>query len=137
MLLTRESDYALRILRELAGGDMKTVGDICEEGMVPQQFAYKILKKLEHAGMLVIIRGARGGCKRAENLESFTLFDVMQAVGENKDVNACMCPDYECTWKEKQQRECCVHERLCLLQRKLDAELKSITLADLLGNEAV
>ena len=50
MIMTRESDYAVRILRALAGGEKMTVGRICEAEFVPVQFAYKILKKLAKCG---------------------------------------------------------------------------------------
>ena len=31
LLVTREADYALRILRALAGGEQRTAADICEQ----------------------------------------------------------------------------------------------------------
>ena len=40
MIMTRESDYAVRILRALAGGEKLHVGRICEAELVPEQFAY-------------------------------------------------------------------------------------------------
>ena len=61
MIMTRESDYAVRILRALAGGEKMTVGGICEAEVVPGQFDYKILEKLAKCGYLGIFRGAEGG----------------------------------------------------------------------------
>ena len=58
MLITRETDYALRILRALSDGEQITVGDVCKRELLPQQFVYKILKKMEHAGLVRIARGA-------------------------------------------------------------------------------
>ena len=46
MLVTRETDYAIRALRALSDGNKKTLADICRLEVVPQQFGYKILKKL-------------------------------------------------------------------------------------------
>jgi len=46
MTMTRESDYAVRIMRALSHGSLKTVKEICGEEAIPTQFAYKILKKL-------------------------------------------------------------------------------------------
>ena len=51
MLITRETDYALRILRTLSDGKSYTAGELAERESLPQKFAYKILKKLEKAGM--------------------------------------------------------------------------------------
>jgi len=132
MLLTRESDYALRILRELADGELRTVSDICERGAIPNQFAYKILKKLETAGLIRIVRGARGGCRCTDRLGETTLYDVLDAVGENLCVNACIDPEYDCTWKQKYSKNCKVHERLELVQASLEDELKGIYIKDLI-----
>ena len=64
MLLSRETDYALRILQSLLDGERKATGDISTSEMIPQQFAYKIIKKLSRAGLIEITRGVDGGCRR-------------------------------------------------------------------------
>ena len=61
MIITRETDYAIRILRSLADLQLKNIREISDEQMIPRQFAYKISKKLERAGFIEIIRGAQGG----------------------------------------------------------------------------
>ena len=45
MVITRETDYALRILRALLDGKLHTAGQIAQDELLPQAFAYKILKK--------------------------------------------------------------------------------------------
>lgn len=47
MLITRECDYAVRIVRALAGGQKICVTQICEEEVLTPAFVYKILKKME------------------------------------------------------------------------------------------
>ena len=47
MLITRETDYALRVLRALSDGEQHTAGEISSTQLVPKQFAYKIIKKLD------------------------------------------------------------------------------------------
>ena len=44
MIMTRETDYAVRILRALSCGERMTVRQVCDLELVPVQFAYKILK---------------------------------------------------------------------------------------------
>ena len=61
MMITRESDYAVRMIRALKDGEQLTIEQICRKEQVPRQFAYKILKKLEKAGLVRIRRGAGGG----------------------------------------------------------------------------
>ena len=47
MLITKETDYALRILRTLSEGGCHTVGALAAREALPRNFAYKIVKKLE------------------------------------------------------------------------------------------
>ena len=90
MTMTRESDYAVRIMRALSHGSLKTVREICGEEAIPTQFAYKILKKLSNAGLIQIIRGAAGGYKLDKDLHDVSLLDIMHAIGEKGVVNACI-----------------------------------------------
>lgn len=83
MLITRETDYALRVLRALSEGEQLTAGDISEQQMVPKPFAYKIIKKLSKAGFVRITRGADGGCRLAVGLDKVTLYDLMAAMEED------------------------------------------------------
>ena len=62
MVITRETDYALRILRALLDGKLHTAGQIAQDELLPQAFAYKILKKLEKAGLVEVVRGTAGQC---------------------------------------------------------------------------
>ena len=49
MFITRESDYAVRVIRALAGEKRLSVNEICEKEEITAPFAYKILKKLQKA----------------------------------------------------------------------------------------
>ena len=64
LLITREADYALRIMRALAGGEQRTAADICQQEQIPDQFVYKIAKKLEKAGFLTTYSQEYQGRKR-------------------------------------------------------------------------
>ena len=76
LLVTREADYALRILRALAGGEQRTAADICEQEQIPDKFVYKIAKKLEKSGFIKIVRGAEGGCRLIVDLHTMSLYDL-------------------------------------------------------------
>ena len=45
MLITRECDYAVRVLRAMAEEKRVSVNEICEKELITAPFAYKILKK--------------------------------------------------------------------------------------------
>ena len=110
VLITRETDYALRVLRALSEGEQLTAGDISEQQMVPKPCAYKIIKKV-------------------------TLYDLMVAMEEDSAVIACMEPGYSCPWREA-HGGCMVHCRLGLVQQRLHEELRGHTLQELIFGTA-
>lgn len=131
MLLTRETDYALRVLRSLLDGEQRAVGEISAQQMIPQQFAYKIVKKLSRAGLVQVSRGVDGGCRLIKDLKTVSLYDLMAIMEARSDVNACMDPTYTCPWRE-QNGGCCVHEKLNGIQQRMDDELRACDLMTLL-----
>ena len=131
-MITRETDYALRLLRTLRDGERRTAAEAAERELVPQSFAHKILKKLARAGFVEVARGAEGGCRLSAELNRVTLYDLMTAMGEDSRLSSCMDPTYSCPWRAS-HGGCTVHCHLTGIQEKLNAELKSHTLEDILG----
>lgn len=131
LLLTRETDYALRVLRCLSDGEKKSAAHISDYGMIPQQFTYKIIKKLSRAGLVRITRGAEGGCQLSADLSEVSLHDVMTAMENTCFVNACMEPDHLCPWAD-QNGGCHIHTRLAQIQNRLEDDLRTHSLASLL-----
>ena len=132
LVITRETDYALRILRALLDGGLHTVGQLSQDELLPQAFAYKILKKREKAGLSQVVRGTAGGCRLAADLSKVGLYDLMRAIGEHGCLSTCMAPDYACPWRER-QGNCTVHDRLLGIQETLDSELRRHSLASILA----
>ena len=131
MVISRETDYALRLLRVLLDCELHAARDIAESELVPQAFAYKILIKLSKAGLVRSVRGTAGGFRLCADLSQTSLYDLMQAMGERSDLNACMDPKYTCPWRATHGM-CALHCRLSAIQQKLDAELRAHSLAELL-----
>ena len=132
MLITRETDYALRIMRALSTGEKLTAREISRRELVPGQFTYKIIKKLERALLVEITHGAGGGCRLATNLNSVTIYDLMAALGVETQVNLCTVPGYKCPWREEFGTDCAVHTRLQEIQGVLNNELRSHSLSQIL-----
>jgi Rrf2 family protein len=127
MFLTKECDYAIRIVRELANLEIKPVGSICEREHVPLRFAYKILKKLERAGIVCSHRGVYGGYQLARRPDSVTLFEIVSSVDENLFLNECLRPDSDCPLNAG-KNICGVHVELEHLQSLIVAALKEKTM---------
>jgi len=130
MLLTKECDYGIRIIRALADGIKKTMSEICQTEYVPEQYAYKILKKLEHAGLLSILRGRDGGYLLAKPLNTITLLDIITAVDDNLYIFECLKDDSNCPFKVS-DGPCVIHKKFCQLQKQLFDGLKQNTIAEM------
>ena len=73
MLITRECDYAIRIIRALSPGDIMNVPTICEKESLTSAITYKMARKLEKAGLIKSYRGSAGGYALNCDLEHTTL----------------------------------------------------------------
>ena len=62
MIITKETDYAMRILRVLLDGEKHSVAEMSKTELIPTQFAYQILRKLSAGNLVRVSRGALGGC---------------------------------------------------------------------------
>ncbi len=131
MLITREYDYALRVLRALSPGERNTVGQICEMEHIPQPYAYKILKKLEKASLVTPYRGVQGGYELSVDLSEVSLYDVYAAIEGPLYFNECMQEEYRCPNNEKGRR-CAVHKELSVMQNQFIEQMKTRRLADVL-----
>jgi len=127
MLLTRECDYGLRIIRALSDGVKTTSEEICAAENIPGQFAYKILKKLERAGYLMSSRGREGGYWLVKPLSEITIYDIVSSIDENLFVNECLRGDRPCV-RNHADHPCAVHDELVRVQDVLMNELRNKTI---------
>ena len=133
MLLTRECDYAIRIIRALADGSKRKAKDINEEENIPHKFTYKISKKLEHAGLIKSIHGCEGGYQLNKTPDAFTLYDVICAVDKNIAINDCTREDKDCPLNQiDNNKPCKVHVELMRVQEMLIREMQRHTMQELL-----
>jgi len=131
MLLTRECDYAMRIVRALADGMKRHVASICREEQMPVQYVYKIMKKLERAGLVRAVRGREGGYVLQRSVGELTPYDVVIAVEERPLVTECLRVDVECP-RNTAKEPCVMHKEFARVQDVLTAELQRRTFQELL-----
>lgn len=108
-----------------------TAEEICKQELVPLQFAYKILRRLERAKFVESIRGADGGFLLLANLKKQSLFDLINAMEVDLMVGSCLNEDFECVWRKK-NGVCNVHNQLQTLQRTINDQFKSVSLHQLI-----
>lgn len=132
MLLTRECDYAIRIIRALKGGDIVSVQEISQKEGITASIAYKLARKLEKSGYLKSYRGSNGGYALNKRLSQVTLYDLCQAVDKKIFICSCANREFACT-QNTVEKPCRVHQELCRIQKLVETELKAKPLSEILG----
>jgi Rrf2 family protein len=132
-LISREADYAVRVLCRMSFGDRPSFTARQLEVLVriPRPFLRKILRILANAGLLVSGRGAHGGFRLNRPLNRIRLIDVMTAFHGPFSIN-------DCTF----MKQLCPNRKVCLLRRKIHGietmvknELARLTLDSISGTK--
>ncbi len=126
MFITRECDYAVRVIRALLDGRRLSVGEICKKEEITVPFAYKILKKLQVAKIVKGFRGVHGGYALQKDPGEITLLEIYQAIDPEMFLVECLNPDKHCSrdgaggmpWQIHQEREDIQRKLLDLLSEK-------------------
>ena len=129
MLITRRSDYAMRICRVLHDGKVHNVREICQAEEIPKAFAYKILRELEMAGLVKSELGNQGGYYLNRPLSELTLYDVVNITEDDLAILHCM--KEECN-RNPDSMPCKVHQEIERIQNILIDELKKKTIEEIL-----
>ena len=129
MLLTREMDYALRILRALDQEAQLSAAAIAQREHIPKAITLKILKRLHAAGLVSSRRGPSGGYLLERSCEELRLWDLFHALGEDLYLNRCQQPGYRC--ENRPEGDCGLCKELSRVQAVLDEELKRTPLREM------
>ncbi|MGI6452396.1 MAG: RrF2 family transcriptional regulator [Syntrophomonadaceae bacterium] len=131
MQITRQTEYAIRILLELATlppGQVISSKVIAQRQDIPEDFLKKIVQQLVISGMVSTQRGTQGGVRLVADIEQVTIADVMAAIEGPLGINPCLLPGYSC----ENMPQCPIRPVLARAQAAFLNELRKETLADLL-----
>ena len=129
MQITREADYAVRVMVHLASaprGQNSPLNEIAEATGVQESFLSKILQRLVHQGMLVSQRGSGGGFLLNCAPEQVTLLEIVEAIEGPTQLNLCVGSGH-CARKDF----CGVHPVWTRAQESLTQVLGGVSLAQL------
>ena len=132
MRLTRQGDYAVRVVVDLASrpdGAVVPRARIQERQDVPAAYLAKIVQALARAGLVRTHPGARGGVALGRAPAEITLRDVIEAVEGPIHLNRCVAHPGACP----RDRFCSVHPVWLRLQALVTRELDAVTIAALAG----
>lgn len=136
MQLTREEDYALRTMLEVAtvtSAEATTTAEVSRRRLIPRPFVRKIVPRLTAAGLLRSRRGNGGGLALARNADEISLLQVIDAVRpEAMAVNRCVLQPESCAL----QPTCPIHEVCRQMRDEMVRLFGSVRLSDMAARGA-
>lgn len=91
-MITREVDYAVRCVLDVARNGRTSTGAVAERAGIPLSILGRIVAAVSKAGILETRRGVKGGIDLARDPSEISLLDVIEAVQGPLFVNIC-CED--------------------------------------------
>lgn len=137
MNITREADYALRVislLSEVKEDTIISASKISDSEKIPSQFLLKILRKLRKASLVKSYMGVNGGYKLNKPSKDISLKDVIESIDGPIYINRCLYNPEDCN--RNFSSECRLHYHLGLVEDKLLKDLDDITF-DIISNTVV
>lgn len=130
MLITREMDYAVRVVRALKDGTKVSASEVAKKEHLPQAITYKVLNSLLKSKVIGSMRGVNGGYYLKCDLSNTTLYDICVALGEDMSITECVREGYDCI--NNRCGECILNKEFNRIQSSLNRELQMTTLDKLL-----
>lgn len=130
MIVTKRSDYALRICRALKDGRTHNVREICAVESIPKAFAYKIIREMEQSGIVRSERGNKGGYYLARPLNELTIYDIVSVTEEDLAIIHCMKEECE---RNATDAPCRLHGEMKRIQSLMEKEMRKKSIAEILG----
>lgn len=135
MRITLESDYALRILTELAEhDDVVDANTLSDATSVTIRFTLKILNKLVKNGFVSSFKGARGGYKLKLPKEEITLKSVIELIDGPIVIARCLESSEACSLN-KDKTSCTYHHIFNTISVDVAKKLEAITIADVINKK--
>jgi Rrf2 family protein len=130
MLITRETDYAVRCVMYLARkSDQRTIVDEIAKSMhIPKHYLAKILQRLVREGIVESVRGIKGGYRLLKSPKEISLMDIMGTIQGSVPVNVCALDKHRC----QISASCSVHPIWVDIRKDIETRLKRETIDKLM-----
>ena len=132
MLITRECDYALRLIRNLSTDDVTSISKVAKTENISNAIAYKVAGKLEKGGLIESVRGNRGGYLLTRGADRISILDIYQIMEPDGAINECLKDGVDCPLN-KGEKPCAVHDELERIQKVLFDEMGSKSLLQIIN----
>lgn len=138
MKINMETDYALRIMRCIAGRDSVTDAKTVSELVgVSLRFTLKILGKLTAGGVLLSHKGANGGYELSRPADRITMRQIIEIIDGPLVISRCLSGNFVCRHENGTDSCDCFFNRVFdEINMTIAAKLDSVTIADaVIGRE--
>jgi Rrf2 family protein len=131
MLITRETDYAVRTVLYLARdlSRMASVAEISRAMHIPRSFLAKLLQRLVRSHILLSSRGVNGGFRLAQQPSKISLLAIMEAMQGPAWINICAIDRKRC----KLSSTCAVHPVWVEIRKEVEKRLNRETIGKLVN----
>ena len=132
-MITRETDYSMRLVLALADRQKKGVlsvssAEVAKDMEIPYRFLRKLIKRLVGGGIIESRRGKGGGVALAREPQSITLYDILAVMGpKGAELSLCTSDPKSCN----RSALCTMQREFSKIQAEVDRRLKKVNIADL------
>jgi FeS assembly SUF system regulator len=130
--ISRLTDYATVILASLGDGGLASAADIAERTHIGLPTVSKLLKALQHAGLVHSVRGARGGYQLARPAAAINAAEIIDAVEGPVALTECAGGAGSCGLEST----CLVGHGWQRISRAIRGALAGVSLEELVRREA-
>ena len=130
MLYSRPCEYALRALTHITvnkDAQLIRAQEIAEIEKLPAPYLAKLLQQLARAGLLVSVKGPKGGFGLARSPSEISLLEVVSAVDGEEGFTRCAVGLAECS----DSAPCPLHDTWVPLRTEILDYMAGMSLADL------
>ena len=130
MLFSRPCQHAIRALVHIAQHQDESrcqAQEIAISERLPRPALAAVLQKLVRAGLVTSQKGPTGGFSLAREAAEITLYQIMEAVDDVRELSQCAVGFEACS----DAVPCPVHDRLQPMRQHFIASCQSVTLAEM------
>ncbi|MCH7612004.1 MAG: Rrf2 family transcriptional regulator [Candidatus Marinimicrobia bacterium] len=98
MGISKASDYAILIMAYFSSqpeGTIRSKSGIAKDLSLPGEYLSKILQKLTKSGMIISIKGVKGGYRLKEFPCQLTFLDVIESIDGKINIVECLSEDFK------------------------------------------
>jgi len=127
--ISKKVEYSILLVSYLAKykGETVSLADVAKRILLPYRFLGQLASALKKGGIIESREGKMGGYSMSPGWESKSLYDLLDALGENKHMVKCLAGKVVC----KRAADCQIKGVWDKIEKSFVKELKLIKLSDL------